>query len=58
MTHSNDQANEATFYVRKYISFSRDFSGEILICWDKNVPWTSLYHMKQKTADALKGLGK
>ena len=38
--------------------FSIDFAGEILICWAQTVPGTPLYHMKLKTADALKGLSK
>ena len=38
--------------------FSIDFPGEILICWAKTVPGITLYHMKWKTDDTLKGLIK
>ena len=41
-----------------YIAFSIDFAGEIFIYWAQAVPGTSLYHMKYKTIDTLKGLGK
>ena len=46
------------FYVSRYILFSIDFAGEILICWAQTVPGAPLYHMKLKTADTLKGLFK
>ena len=58
MTHSKDQANEAAFYVSQYIAFSKDFVGEILIGWAQTDPGNILHHMKEKTADTLKGLGK
>ena len=38
--------------------FSIDFAGKILICWAQTVLGTTLYHMKLKTADALKRLSK
>ena len=46
------------FTVSRYILFSRDFAGEILICWAHTVHGITLYHMILKTADALKGLSK
>ena len=45
-------------FCQKVTAFSQDFAGEILIGWAQTNIGNTLYHMKEKTADTLKGLSK